>query len=304
MGLIRGGSNKGDGGVFVTKMDDARTTTAPLGEIPIGTTVSALKDRSFSSILSQALFPLQYASIVTPASLMLSYFDVSTVEVGASYAPTVTASLNKGAINHGTGSYAGSVVGDMTAFSVENPDGAVSSDSAAPFSVVSPVYTFTSVGQKTWTLTGAHATGDTTYEDGEGNEVASTIIDAAMAKTTTVKTYNRSAAFKRFTHTGSRGSSPATSVAIRALPSAFLSTNNTANYTTTVAANTPEFTLYVPAGKTADFLNKKTNASMNVSPVSVSVNDAGGTTQSYDMYILNLGLAGFTTSFELQVGIS
>lgn len=292
------------GGTFDTTLPDSQTSTESIGNISVGTTVSSLRGRTFTSIFEEALFPLQFANLSEPPFIDISGFSTSLVEVGTTYTPTIVPTFEQGLIFHGTGAIAGPVVGEMDFFSVINPDGASVPDSAAPWSVVATAYTFTNTGSRSWTMVASHPAGTTVYTDGAGNIVPSSTIDNAMSATTTSRSSTKSAAFKRFTHMGARGSSPTETVGVRGSSSDFLSISSTANYVVVVPAGTSEFSLYVPQGKTVSFLNTNTNAVMDVPPTSILVNDASATPQNYNKFTINLGLNGFPTDFNLQVGVA
>ena len=173
-------------------------TTETVGGIEAGTTVAQLTGDTFSSLFENMLFPSISAYIDTDASLSLSGYDTSSVEVGTVYSFTASMDFETGIIDNGDGSEAGPVNGDALTFELTNPDGN-SYDNASVTdnsdSTTTQDYTYVDSGSQTWTLDSTNTAGTTTYENNKGQSQTITEIEDAKAVVAYSTSFSKTAYF-------------------------------------------------------------------------------------------------------------
>lgn len=160
----------------------------------VGTSISDLNGRSFTEIFEMALFPTIEAGIGDNQSLSQTGFNVSTVEVGNSFAPTLTINFDRGEIINGDGSSAGALVGNLQTLNIaspDNPNAYINNSVVGNTDTVTLPNRILTEGNNVYTITGTNLAGTTTYTDNKGGTGTVAMIEAAKGVTTppTINTY-------------------------------------------------------------------------------------------------------------------
>ena len=174
--------------VFESSLDESLEMQSAIGSIPAGTTIGDLQGMTFTEYIELQNFPTIEAYIQTYGSLSSSGFSTSSVEVGTSYAPTLTISFEVGQINNGDNSTAGVLRGDLATVDIYDPGSSIAfSDPTVSSNTTSGTlnsYTITSSGTHSWTVSGTNAISTTTYEDNKGGTDTVAEIETEKADTT------------------------------------------------------------------------------------------------------------------------
>ncbi|MFK7949533.1 MAG: hypothetical protein AB8G11_18215 [Saprospiraceae bacterium] len=297
------------GNTIDSNLDESLAMQSAIGGIPAGTTIGDLNGLTLTQYIEMKDFPTILASVHDLPNFTSSGFSTSSVEVGTTYSPTLSIGFDLGKIKNGNGSIAGDLVGDLQTVKVSSPsnsdaylDNIVSNNSSSGTLVGHKM----SLGINTWVISGTNLAGTTTYEDNKGGSGLVSSIESQKNDTIpTPISLNKSALYYRFNYLGGRGTSPTNPVDIRAINSkAFLSTSNTASFSISIPANTSEYTLYIPNGKSVSIVDASTFSDLSPTGISVNMVDAAGDSISYKYYTVDMGLTGFPQSTTFNIIIS
>ena len=158
----------GGSGVYETTLPDS-TQSVEVGGIEAGTLVSELKNRPFTEIFDELIFPTIEASITQNISTSLSVVGPQTVgnyaEVGVNGAITFSSTYNDGTITSGNGSTT-NVTGPANLYTFTGTG--ISTPIEVPNSSVTSTHTWV-FGNNTFTGTVDYDAGTTPYYDNKGN---------------------------------------------------------------------------------------------------------------------------------------
>lgn len=228
----------------------------------------------------------------------------STVEVGTSLQPTLTAAFNKGKIYNGDDSEGPDLVGLPNNYSFSGPGiggthDIASSNLVENYQIPAPVNAV--FGSNQWTVEIEFDAGSGAYYDNKGN--AGSNLDASRGSDSEIDT-NPVTTGRRYCFFGT--GSPTDSAGVRALAGkTFLDGSNEGTVTTIVDSAATQHAICVPAGKSVTIIDR-TNLNADVTSdyvkTTFNVNDAAGNPVSYDKYQLTLGAAyGEDTTHEAQI---
>jgi hypothetical protein len=297
---------------FTSELTATLTSTESFGSLPENTLLSYYKNKAFSDIFEEALFPEKEAYIQTPNSLSLTGITESTLEVGTSVTSTLISIYTPGTIYNGDDTSVGNLTGGVTAYELKNiqGDNVINSNASASTNTFSY---FTSPfpiieGDNSWSSEIDYAAGSETYSSSYGN--AGTNLSGDIALGTMIITSNIvKGRYKYWYSVGTEGSSPSSSIAIRSLGNtSLLDENRTASLSIIVPAGAAsgEISIYVPNGKTIKVLDEA-NLGINISSeftnTNVSVEDAGGTLVTYTKYTRITGPTGYSNPTVFNVTI-
>lgn len=279
-----------------------------VGGIDAGTTVADLEALSltFSTFVDMLVFPTVLASISSQESVTLTENAATTVEVGTSISPTLTATFNQGHILNGDGSTGPNLVGLPNTYTFSGlglaTNVVISSTTLTESTIVPSVQV--PLGSYTWAVDVAYNAGTGLYYDNKGN--IGTYLDGdRIAGISTDVSSSVTGKYYAFYGTGSI---PTDSATVRALPNTtFLTTSNTGSFTLTIIAGQTQLAFAVPAGKTATVLfRESSNADVTGSftKSTFNVNDAGGNPVSYDVYTSTLSGSGYASNSNYDITIS
>jgi len=300
----------GSGGNYDTNLASGLTMPEAVGGYPQGTAVADVSGDTFIQMFDNLLFPTVLATIGTNVSATLAGVSTTTAEVGTSYAPVSTGTLNPGVINNGDGSTGPNLKGDANEFRFYLPN------STLDETVSSPVdndedWTFTSyeitLSSNRWQVQVDYDAGTGTYYDNKGNPV--TNLDGSRGSGTATGyssyIYGRRYAWWGY---GTNGSAPTNSAGVRGLGSnQFLGATNLGTFTITIPASTQSVYFYVPAGNTINVTyTESSGANVNDSftKTTFNVNDAGGNAISHDSWVSYIGAGGYGSEANYVVTIS
>ena len=305
------------GGTLITydsTLNDSTTMPEDVGGITAGTSVGTLRGNSLSVMWDDLLFPTVHAYIETNAAVTLTGISGQTVEVGTTINPNLTATLNRGKINNGDGSYAGLLVGILSkveyfnnttlVFTDSTPINTTSTKDFSPYEVP--------FGTTAWHVDAYYNAGTTTYTDNKGNSETITSIENAKASGhVTGHTANIYGRYYRWHYLGDENSSPTTSVAIRSLnTNVFLSSTNTGSWTVSIPKNTQEFSFYIPDTdpdktiKVIDTGNLNNDLTSTFVKNSVYIKDAASSNVNYYKYTIFLGSSGYPDDTDFDITVS
>jgi hypothetical protein len=161
-------SSFGGSGTYNTTLPDS-TGSVEVGGIESGTLVSDLKNKPFTEIFDELLFPTIEASITQNISTTLSVVGFQVVgnyaEVGVSGAITFSSTYNDGTITSGDGSTT-DVTGPPNLYTFTGTGITVPIEVVSPSTTSSHTWVF---GSNTFTGTVDYDAGTTPYYDNKGN---------------------------------------------------------------------------------------------------------------------------------------
>lgn len=306
-GYTPGGSSTG---TYDTSLATGLTMPNEVGGYPAGTPVSELSGDTLITMWDNLLFPTVLAYINPNVSALLSGISTATNEVGTTYAPSTTGTLNPGTIINGDETTGPNLKGDATQFRFKLPD--ASTDTT----IVSPVdndeaWTFTSYdilfGTNRWEVEIDYAAGTGTYYDNKGNPV--TNLDGSRGSGS-ASDYSSIITGRRYAWRGygTASSAPTNSAGVRALGTkSFLNGSNLGTFTITIPASTQEVYFYVPAGNTVTVLyveSSYADVTGSFTETQFNVDDAAGSPLSYDSWVSYIGASGYPGTANYQVTIS
>jgi hypothetical protein len=294
-----------DSGItYMTKLTPLSMTvkTGGVGGIPDTTTVGDLSGKTFTQLFDSLLFPTQLAYLGTPVkSLSLTGVTTSTIEVGTPYTSLGTlAVFNQGTIRNGDGSLnPNGLVGLAYSYSFFLPGpsldytyNVVTNSQAHTFSSYNIVF-----GTNTWSVQSFYSGGTGAYYDNKGN--SGTNLDPQRVSGSISSNSNTITGRRRYWWgVGTAGSAPTDSAGVRTLTNTgFLSSTNTGTFDISIPTGTRGVWFFIPAGKTISVINVyelSADVTATFLPAgSISVNDAGGTPQSYSSYVTDIGGVGY-----------
>lgn len=303
----QGGSGSGN---YDTSLASGLTMPESVGGYDAGTTVADVSGRTFIQMWDDLLFPTVLAYIGTNVSAILAGVSTTTAEVGTSYAPSTTGTLNPGLIKNGDDSNGPNLKGDANEFRFYLPDTTLDE------TVSSPVdndenWTFTSYeigfGTNRWQVQIDYDAGTGAYYDNKGN--AGSNLDASRNSGTASDYSNIITGRRYFWHgSGTQNSAPTNSAGVRALSDKeFLDGSNEGIIDITIPASTQEVYFYVPDGKTITVnYVESSNADVTGSftDSSITVNDAAGAGQNYEKWVSFIGATGYPSTATYRVTVS
>lgn len=155
--------------VYNTTIGDS-VTNVSVGGAGAGTAASVWKTKSIVEVLDDILFPTLLASIASNKSVSLAVSGTSgTLEVGASYSRTLTATFSQGSITNGDSTAGPSLVGAATQYTFTGTG--ISSTAQAGNTLSIPSSTVV-LGSNNWAVTVAHDAGTGAYYDNKGNALS------------------------------------------------------------------------------------------------------------------------------------
>jgi len=158
------------GTTYNTTIGDS-VTNVTVGGATAGTAASVWKTKSVVEVLDDILFPTLLASIATNKSVSLGVSGTSgTLEVGASYSRTLTATFSQGTITNGDGSAGPSLVGAATQYTFSGTG--LGSPVVQAGNVLSGLPLNVVLGSNNWAVTADHGAGSGAYYDNKGNSLS------------------------------------------------------------------------------------------------------------------------------------
>lgn len=301
--IILNGEEVGQGIYQGIGLDPSLEMVDTFGDLTPGTRVYDLKGKTFEWLFSAILFPTVLAYIGTPKSISLSGVTGTTVEVGTTYTPFVMTTFNQGLIKNGNNTDGPDLVGPISLYSYFLPDSTLDATTGDTDHSFTP-YNI-SFGSNIWSVSGTHAAGSGLYYDNKGNTV--TNLDAqrvsALVSANSANVVGRRYAWRGY---GAASSHPTDSAGVRALTSkSFLSATNTGTFDISIPSGNAEVYFYIPAGKTVvvQYVESSfADVTGSFTTSAITVNDAGGTGQSYTSYVSNFG--GYPETATYRVTIS
>ena len=300
----------GGSGTYDTSLATGLTMPEGVGGYPAGTTVADLSGDTLVKMWDDLLFPTVDAYIGTNVSALLDGVSTTTTEVGTSYAPSTTGTLNPGVIKNGDGTNGPNLKGDANEFRFYLPNSSLDETVATPVDNDED-WTFTSydilIGTNRWQVQIDYDSGTGTYYDNKGN--VDTGLDGSRGSGT-VSDYSSIITGRRYQWNGYgvQSSAPTNSTGVRALGTkSFLGSTNLGTFTITIPATTQEVYFYVPAGNTINVTyTESANANVNDSftKTQFNVDDAGGNPISYDSWVSYIGSGGYDSEAHYVVIIS
>jgi len=287
-------------------------TTSPGWTIPGGLTVGDVTGQTFSDFIDNYLFPTVFSTISVAKSVILSFTpSLSTVEVGTTLDPTLTATFNQGDIENGDGSSGPDLVGLANKFTFTGPGISTTSvvdTSTNPTSITTSDTGFTTsqvaFGSNVWNVLVNHDIGTGLYYDSKGG-VDTSLDGSRVAGNVSDNSNTITGRYYGFYDTGIL---PANSSEVRTgTDRVFLNGSNNGSFTITIAASEPLVFFAVPAGKTATVLYvESSNADVtgSFSVTTFNVDDAGGNPVSYDVYTTTIGGGGYPSTANYSVTIN
>lgn len=280
-----------------------------VGGIVAGTKVEDLTGKTFIQMFDELLFPTVLAYIDINNSGSLVGQSSTTVEVGSSLLPSVTASYNPGVINNGDNTTGPNLTGDANQYIFKLPNG--TTDATISATSNSQSYTFNSYnvnfGNNVWSVDISYDVGTGTYYDNKGNpdnSLDGSRISGTLTRNTSI-VYGRRYIWYGY---GTQGSSPSTSSGVRGLPyNDFLNGSNEGEYDILIPSGTQEVYFYIPDNKTASILLVESNADVTGAfdtPTTISVDDASGTSQNYEKWVHFIGATGYSGDVTYRVSIT
>lgn len=279
------------------------------GTIVNGTEVPAFDDAD--GFLSFAAQEIIKAYIQTNSSISTSGFSTAAVEVGTTYAPTMTVSFNTGQIRNGDGSVAGPVSGDLASVNIASPsNGSAYSDNSPTGNSSSGLLVghVMTLANNVWTTSATNAVGTTTYTDNVGGTDPVTSIEDAKADTTPGnKTNTKSGRHYYRVYKGAAGSSPTSSGDIRNLTEkGFMGSSNTVSFSIAVGATDQEVSFYCIRGKSITVIdtgNLSNPIGDSFVRTDVDVDDANGDNTLGQKNTISLGGGGLgnPTNFDVTI---
>ena len=292
--------------LYQSQFGDALTVPQDVGGIEAGTTVAELKDRTFSYLFDELLFPTILASIQTNFSASLTQSQLPLiVEAGTVISPNLVATFDPGQILNGIGTLGPALKGNANRYEYFQNNVSIGVDvtgnNTDNFQVVNePV----PLGTLTWKVDIQYDAGTSAYFDSKGNP--GTNLDAqrvagVISATATIVRGVLQAFF-------GTGVNPVNSAQVRNLSgSKLLSASSTGTFTLFIAQGENQLAFAVPAGKTVVALfRESSNADVTSSftKTTFNVNDAGGNPQSYDVYFSQLAVTGYPQDSNYDITVS
>ena len=301
----------GSGGNYDTNLSNSLEMPDAVGGYPQGTTVADVSGDTFIQMFDNLLFPTVDAYIGTAVSALLAGVTTATAEVGTSYAPVSTGTLNPGQIKNGDETNGPNLKGDANEFRFYLPDTTLDETVAAPVDNDED-WTFTSYeigfGTNRWQVQIDYDAGTGAYYDNKGNALTNLDGDRSLG---TASDYSNIITGRYYYWNGSgiQNSHPTGSLGVRALTDkGFLDASDLGTFTITIPASTQEVFFYVPAGNTINVLYVESSyANVNASfgtKTTFNVNDAAGDPVSYDAWASYIGSGGYGSVANYQVTIS
>jgi hypothetical protein len=283
---------------------------AAVGGLPAGTTAGDLRGQTYEQIITSILFATVLAYISTPNSATLGGINASTMEVGYSYtSPLCTASYNRGTINNGDGTAGPYLTANPSEYTFKLPSGTI--DASIPNTGYSQTHTYTAYnivfGSNEWSVTVAYYAGSGAYYDNKGNPGTNLNLDRVAS---TVSANSSVITGRRYVWYGYgiQSSAPINSAGVRALTNKqFLGATNTITFDISIPAGTQEAYFYTYAGKTVKVeLVESSYADItgDFTTGAITVNDAGGTPQSYESWVHFIGLSGYASDVTYRVTVT
>jgi len=286
-----------------TNTNGALELTEDHGGLTAGTTLSSLKLMTRDDVLFSVLFKTAFAVISSNRSTAISGVSGTTVEVGSVVSITFAVTFNQGAITNGDGTAGPALVGTLNNVLIRDIANATIYTDASPVAnaagYVLSNHTLIQ-GSNRWSTLSSYDAGTGTYKDSTG--ATSTNLDGSRnAGSISSNSSTITGVYKMFVFTGSASGTPSTSAGVRALPLSYsLNTSNNITQIVVVPANTPEVAFILPAGKTVQVQDTGTFDILTRVVTAVAVDDAGGSSVSYERHIISLG-AGFPGSANFEI---
>lgn len=279
--------------------------------VPNGTTVADISGQTFSDFIDNYVFPTVYSTIGSNLSLVLGGVSTSTVEVGTTISPTLTATFNQGDIDNGNGTSGPSLVGLPNLYTFTGPGistsvEVVSSSLSEAITTSNSGYSASDAafGTNRWNIVVDYDQGTGDYFDSKGN--IDTTLDASRVSGNT-NDYSNIYTGRRYAFYDT-GILPSDSSEVRtSTDRAFLNASNAGSFTITIDASEPLVFFAVPAGKSATVLYvESSNADVtgSFSVTTFNVDDAAGNPVSYDIYTSTIGGGGYPSEANYSVTIS
>ena len=294
-------------GVYNPSLPDDLKTPEAVGGIPADTSVGYLRGKTYEAIINDLLFPTVLASIATANSATLNGVSTSTLEVGLPMTPAATGIYNPGVIDNGDGTTGPNLTGDANSYTFFLPDGTVDGTYATAGN--SQGHTFSSYnigfGTNRWEVSIGYDSNSSPYYDNKGNLGSNLDPQRVSGENTD---YSNVVTGRRYAWRGTGAPIPTISSQVRALSlKSFLSATNTGTFDITIPGSTPEVYFFIPAGKTVVVQYVESSfadvtGSFTSGPI--SVDDAGGATQSYESWTTTIGGGGYPGTATYRVTIT
>ena len=272
-----------------------------VGGIVAGTTANDLNGLSYNTLWDSLLFPTVLATITQNASVTLTISGTTgNVEVGTTLNNTLTATFNDGTITDGDGVTTHPLVGGATLYTFTGQG----ISSTAQVGNTLGINITAVEGDNDHDVVVAYSEGTETYYDNKSN--AGTNLDAsrvAGSVSDTNASPNITGYYRLFYSTG--GSTPTTSAQVRAYSNEFDSDNS---FTLNTGSTDTKFIIVLPPGRTIssvvdlDALSAVITSSY-VLQGTISVDDAGATARTYNLYEMNIG-AAYSSSHRHSMSFS
>ena len=277
-----------------------------VGGISDTTTVGSLIGQTFTQLFDSLLFPTVDATY-TNRSASLNIPTSTTVEVGTIYNITSTAIFNRGTIHNGDGTLnSNPLVGSAYNYAFRLPDGNTDGNSASSISLGNS-YNIV-FNSNRWDVTVSYSGGTGLYYDNKG--VAGTNLDG-LRVTSTVIGYSGTITGKRYMWYGYGvgSSAPTNSAGVRLLTHKgfLIIPNNTGTFNISIPSTTQEVYFFTVAGRTVKVYyveSSMADVTSSFNMTSISVNDAGGISQSYESWVSYIGLIGYPSIATYRVIIT
>ena len=222
--------------------------------------------------------------------------------------PTGTfGTYNPGDINNGDGTNGPNLTGDASEYVFKLPSAAIDGTYTATGNTQAHTFSSYNIGFGTnrWEVEIDYAPGTVQYYDNKGNPGTNLDLDRVAGNRSD---YSNTVSGRRYAwYDASTGAAPTSSANIRVLPKQFLSTSNTGTFDIIIPIGIKEVFFYVPTGKSIQ-VNYEESFDFDVtgdfSSTPQSVNDAGGTPQSYNLYETTIPGIGYGALATYRVTIT
>lgn len=293
--------------VYDPALSDTLEVPVTVGGILATTTVADLRNKTYEQLWNELLFPTVMAYVETTNSALLSGISTSTLEVGTPMAPSTTATYNPGDINNGDDSNGPNLTGDGNNYEFKLPGGATDGTYATAGNSQGHVFSSQAIvfGSNIWSVTIDYDAGTGAYYDNKGN--LGTNLNALRVAGSRSDNSNTITG-RRYAWYGAGGTTPTNSAGVRALGNKiFLSATNTGTFDISIPSSTANVYFFLPIGKIVlvQYVESSfADVTSSFTSGAISVNDAGGSAQSYESWTTTIGGGGYPSTATYRVTIS
>lgn len=295
-------------GVYNPSLPDDLKTPEAVGGIPADTSVAYLRGKTYEAIINDLLFPTVLAYISTGHSATLSGISTSTLEVGLAMSPATTGIFNDGQITNGDESVGPNLTGLGNSYTFFLPDGTVDGTYATAGNSQGHTFSAYNIGFGTnrWEVSIGYDAGSGAYYDNKGNAGSNLDAERVVGEDTD---YSSVVTGRRYAwRDASTAAAPTNSAQVRALTiKSFLSASNTGTFDISIPSSTPNVFFFIPIGKTVlvQYVESSfADVTGSFASGPISVDDAGGSAQSYESWTTTIGGGGYPGVATYRVTIT